>query len=233
MAWIDDVLKSEYSLVRILKKTQEKTIAVFRHNKMGKNVVCRRFTGDGEVYKRLEGVICPNLPEVYGTFEGDNGFLVVLEEYIDGITVGDVLATGLYNEKGVRAVINGVCDGLNVLHGLGIVHRDIKPENVMITNTGVVKIIDFDAARIFKQGKSADTKVMGTIGYAAPEQMGLAQSDERTDIFSVGILMNVMLTGEHPGRKMYKGKLTKTIEKATRIDPLKRFADTSELKKHL
>ncbi len=233
MAWIDDVLKSEYTLVRILKRTEEKSIIVFRHNQTGKNVVCRRFKGDGEVYKRLERFICPNLPEVYGTFEGDNGFLVVFEEYIDGVTVGDVLSTGLYNEKGVKTVISGVCDGLGVLHRLGIVHRDIKPENIMITNTGDVKIIDFDAARIFKQGKSADTRVIGTVGYAAPEQMGLAQSDERTDIFAIGILMNVMLTGEHPGRKMYKGKLTKTIEKATRVDPLKRFSNTSELKKYL
>ena len=103
----------------------------------------------------------------------------------------------------------------------------------MITSGGIVKIIDFDAARIFKQGKSADTKIIGTVGYAAPEQMGLAQSDERTDIFAVGILMNVMLTGEHPGRRMYKGKLAKIIEKAIRVDPLKRFANTSELKKYL
>ncbi len=233
MAWIEDVLKSEYSLVKVLKKTDTKTLILFRHKASGKNVVCRKFKGDCEVYKRLEKIIAPNLPQVYGMFEGDEGFWVVLEEYVDGVTVGDVLATGLYNENGVRAVAVGVCDGLGVLHRLGIVHRDIKPENIMITNNGVVKVIDFDAARIFKQGKSADTKVMGTVGYAAPEQMGLAQSDERTDIFALGILMNVMLTGEHPGKRMYKGKLSRVIEKATRIDPLKRFSDVSQLKKNL
>lgn len=233
MAWIDDVLKIEYSVVRVLKKTEDKSLVVFRHNKSGKNVVCIKFKGDAEVYRRLERFVCPNLPQVYGTFQGDDGFSVVLEEYIDGVTVGDILSTGLYSEKGVRTVITGVCDGLGVLHRLGIVHRDIKPENIMITSGGIVKIIDFDAARIFKQGKSADTKIIGTVGYAAPEQMGLAQSDERTDIFAVGILMNVMLTGEHPGRRMYKGKLAKIIEKAIRVDPLKRFANTSELKKYL
>ncbi len=233
MAWIDDVLKSEYSVVRVLKKNEDKSLIVFRHNKSGKNVVCRKFKGDVEIYKRLERFLCPNLPQILGTFESDNNFWVVLEEYVDGVTVGDVLSTGLYNEKGVRTVIKDVCDGLSVLHRLGIVHRDIKPENIMITNDGTVKIIDFDAARIFKQGKSADTRIIGTVGYAAPEQMGLAQSDERTDVFAVGILMNVMLTGEHPGKRMYKGKLTKIIEKAIRVDPLKRFSNTLELKKYL
>ncbi len=232
MAWIDDVLRSEYTVIKVLKRVADKTVVVYRHNKLNKDIVCRRFNGSADVYKRLQKIVSPNLPEIYDVFENGTE-ITVLEEYINGMTVGDILSSGLYNENGVRTVIKGVCDGLSVLHTLGIVHRDIKPENVMITSDGKVKLIDFDAARVFKCGKSADTCIMGTVGYAAPEQMGLAQSDERTDIFAMGILMNVMLTGEHPGRNMYKGKLSRIIEKAIQVDPDKRYHSVAEIKKYL
>lgn len=232
MAWIEDVLKNDYTLVKVLKETEDKSVLVYRHNKLCKNMVCRIFKGDGEVYKKLINISCNNLVEIYDVFEiGEK--LIVLEEYIDGVTVGDILSGGLYNEEGVRKVIRDVCTGLLTLHENNIVHRDIKPENIMITNNGTVKIIDFDIARVIKYGKSADTKIIGTVGYAAPEQLGFAQSDERTDIYALGILMNVMLTGQHPQNKMYKGKLSSVIEKAVNLDPKKRYENVFKLKKNL
>lgn len=232
MAWLDDVLKTEYSVYKVLKNTQEKTIIVYKHNTLDKCLVCRRFTGTSEVYEKLQRIKAKNLPEVYSVSRTGNS-VTVLEEFIDGVSVGEILQSGLYDEKGVRKVISALCDGLDVIHSLGIVHRDVKPENVMITNNADVKLIDFDAARIFKNGKSADTTIMGTAGYAAPEQLGFAQSDERTDVFAIGVLVNVMLTGEHPGKNIYKGKLGKIIKKATSIDPKKRFQSVNELKKYL
>lgn len=232
MTWLDNVLKNEYTAVSVLKKTEDKSIVVLRNKICGKEMVCRKYKGDAQVYKQLRGIVSQYLSEVYDVME-DNDTVTVLEEYVHGITVGDILQSGLYSEKGVRQVAKGICDSLSVLHSLGIVHRDIKPENVMITNNGTVKLIDFDTARIFKFGKPKDTVIIGTVGYAAPEQMGHAQSDQRTDIFSLGVLMNVMLTGEHPSKKMYKGKLAKIIEKATRLDPNKRYGSVAELKKFL
>ncbi len=232
MAWLDDVLKTEYSVFKVLKNTEEKTIIVYRHNILGKCLVYRRFTGTADVYEKLKEIKAENLLEVYNVSQAGD-CVTVLEEFIDGITVGEVLQSGLYNENGVKKVVSSLCDALSIIHSLGIVHRDIKPENVMITNNGIVKLIDFDAARVFKNGKSADTAIMGTLGYAAPEQLGFAQSDERTDIFAIGILMNVMLTGEHPGKKMYNGKLKKVIEKSICVDPQKRYSSVKNLKNYL
>lgn len=232
MAWLEDVLKTEYSVFKVLKNTEDKLIIVYRHNTLEKCLVYRRFNGITEVYEKLQKIKNENLSEIYNVSRSDKG-IIVLEEFIDGITVGEVLQSGLYNENGVKKVVGSLCDALYILHSMGIVHRDIKPENVMITNSGVVKLIDFDAARIFKSGKSADTTIIGTIGYAAPEQMGFAQSDERTDIYALGVLLNVMLTGEHPSKNIYKGKYKKIIEKAINIDPEKRFQTTVELKKYL
>lgn len=229
---LDDILKEQYSVVKVYKNTNEKSIVLLRHNELKKDIICRKCKGNGEVYRILNGISFANLPQVYAVSQ-DNDQITVLEEFISGATVADILANGLYNERGVRKVVKSLCDALTVLHNNGIVHRDIKPENIMLTDNGTVKLIDFDAARLFKNGQSKDTQIIGTAGYAAPEQLGLAQSDERTDIFAVGVLMNVMLTGEHPSKKLYKGKLTKIIEKCIQLDPKKRYNSADELKKSL
>lgn len=230
--FLEDVLKEQYSVVKVYRNTEEKSILLLRHNTLKKEIVCRRFIGSGGVYKLLNNISFVNLPAVYEVFES-NGKVTVLEEFISGITVADVLLDGLYDESGVRHIVKNICNALMVLHSYGVVHRDIKPENIMITNNGCVKLIDFDAARFFKNGQSRDTKIIGTTGYAAPEQFGLAQSDERTDVFAIGMLMNVMLTGEHPSKKLHQGRLTKIIEKCIQIDPQKRYATAEELKQAL
>lgn len=157
----------------------------------------------------------------------------MLEEYIDGQTISEYLSDDLYTLSGVKSVISSLCDALDFLHSNKIIHKDIKPENVMIDKNGVVKLIDFDSARIYKPYRSEDTKMLGTHGYAAPEQYGLNQTDERTDIYALGVLMNVMLTGEPPERKLYNGKLKNVIIKCTQTIPDKRFQNVNELKKSL
>lgn len=232
MASLEEILKEQYSVVKVYKKTEKKSIILLRHNKLKKDIICRKFTGDCSAYKILRDISFANIAAVFDVSEVENE-VTVLEEFVNGVTVADILLNGLYDERGVKHIVKSICDALTVIHSYGIVHRDIKPENVMITDNGTIKLIDFDAARLFKNGQSKDTKIMGTAGYAAPEQLGLAQSDERTDIFALGVLMNVMLTGEHPSKKLYKGKMTKIIEKCIQLDPQKRYATAAELKKSL
>ena len=232
MASLEEILKEQYSVVKVYKKTEEKSIILLRHNELKKDIICRKFTGDCSAYKILRDISFTNIAAVFDVSEVENE-VTVLEEFVNGVTVADILLNGLYDERGVKHIVKSLCDALTVIHAYGIVHRDIKPENVMITDKGTVKLIDFDAARLFKNGQSKDTKIMGTAGYAAPEQLGLAQSDVRTDIFALGVLMNVMLTGEHPSKKLYKGKMTKIIEKCIQLDPQKRYTTAAELKKSL
>lgn len=232
MIFLEDILKEQYSVVKVYKNTEDKSIVLLRHNQLKRDLLCRKFKGSGEAYEILRSIRFSALPEVYEVSKSEKG-IIVLEEFIRGATVADILLNGLYDERGVKRIVADLCDALTVIHSYGIVHRDIKPENVMITDDGKVKLIDFDASRFYKNGRSADTKIIGTVGYAAPEQFGLAQSDERTDIFSVGVLMNVMLTGEHPSKKLYEGKLSKIIEKCIQLDPQKRYQTAEELKKSL
>ena len=79
----------------------------------------------------------------------------------------------------------------------------------------------------------ADTQVLGTTGFAAPEQYGLSQSDARTDIYSLGVLMNVMLTGQHPSKRLAEGRMGRIIEHCPRVNPAKRYRDVLRLMEEL
>lgn len=228
-SWLEKTLREQYDLVKVLKDSDKTKIIQLRHKILRRDIVERRFKGSDTVYQTLLQVSQQNLPEIYEVQKIGNN-IIVLEEYINGITVADILEGGLYTEMGVKTILLAVCDALQILHEKHIIHRDIKPENVMITNDGAVKLIDFDAARFYKPYRSEDTRVIGTVGYAAPEQFGITQSDGRSDIFALGILMNVMLTGEHPSKKLYQGKLSRVIIKCTQIDPKQRYQTVCDLK---
>ncbi|MBQ8026960.1 MAG: serine/threonine protein kinase [Clostridia bacterium] len=228
MSEFENIIAEQFFFVKALRNGDNKRAVVLRHKALGTQLVVREFCGDITVYDKLCAVSHPNLPKVYSAEQvGDR--CKVVEEYINGITVADVLAGSVYTESGVRSVAKSICAALDTLHSLNIIHRDIKPENVMVDSDGEVKLIDFDAARIYKAYQPQDTLFIGTAGFAAPEQYGISQSDPRSDIFALGIMMNVMLTGEHPSKQLYRGKLTKIIEKCINIDPNKRFGSAKEL----
>lgn len=224
-----ETLKKDYSPIKRLTDKNGAKAIVIRHKTLGKKIVLRQFEEYVEIYDMLKEIDFKNLPAVYDSYNFDDG-QIVLEEYIDGITVADVLESGKYTYSGAAKVISEVCDALSVIHSKGYVHRDIKPENVMITTDATIKLIDFNASRKYDISKSNDTVALGTIGYASPEQLGLSQSDARTDIYALGVLLNVMLTGVHPSKCLASGRAGKIVLKCTQIDPQKRYSNTFELK---
>lgn len=230
--WIDGVIKEHYQFVRLLKRTDKTEICVYRHKELGRQIVKRTLYGSAEVYSVLRTLSHPNIANVYDVV-CDGTKITVLEEYVDGQTVADYLQTGLYSPSGVRKVISSLCDALDLLHSHQIIHKDIKPENVMIDSNGNVKLIDFDAARLYKPYQSKDTQAIGTMGYAAPEQYGINQTDERTDIYAMGILMNVMLTGQPPEIRLCRGRLKRIVIKCTQTIPDNRYQNVKELKRNL
>ena len=180
-----------------------------------------------DAYEILCAIRCENLPEIYDAIDVDDG-QIILEEHIDGITVAEVMQTGKYRCRGAKKVLWGVCNALTVLHSRGIVHRDVKPENVLVSKSGRVVLIDFNASRK-ETAASKDTVIMGTVGYASPEQLGLSQTDARTDIYAAGVLYNVMLTGKHPTEVFARGKAGRIIRKCTALNPEDRYQSAEKL----
>lgn len=227
--WLSNVIKNEYKFVKAFKRTEVSRVCVYRNKTTDKKVIVRYIKDGIDIYEKLLRIKSDFLPQIYEVARGDDE-AIVMEEYIEGMSVGDVLQGGLYTEEGVTQICRSVCDALSVLHYNGIIHRDVKPDNIMVTNTGDVKLIDFNASKEYKEESAKDTRVLGTTGFAAPEQYGISQSDARTDIYAVGVLINVMLTGEHPSKVMCDGRMKKIVMKAVSINPNDRYQDCSELK---
>lgn len=222
-----EAVTTEYDTLRVLKQSPRGTVSVVRHKKSGTRYVFRRYSGSGEVYRRLLSVLCPHLPQIMEAAEQD-GQTAVLEEYVQGDTLAELLMGARLTEREARQVTMQLCQALHVLHSMGAVHRDVKPENVILRGSDAV-LIDFDAARIYKDESESDTQVLGTTGFAAPEQYGIFQSDERADIFSLGVLLNIMLTGKHPSREMAAGKMGRIVRKCTMTAPEQRYQSARAL----
>ena len=222
-----EAVTTEYDTLRVLKQSPRGTVSVVRHKKSGTRYVFRRYSGSGEVYRRLLPVLCPHLPQIMEAAEQD-GQTAVLEEYVQGDTLAELLMGARLTEREARQVTMQLCQALHVLHSMGAVHRDVKPENVILRGSDAV-LIDFDAARIYKDESESDTQVLGTTGFAAPEQYGIFQSDERADIFSLGVLLNIMLTGKHPSREMAAGKMGRIVRKCTMSAPEQRYQSARAL----
>ena len=125
------------------------------------------------------------------------------------------------------SIMTQICDGLEFLHSAEppIIHRDIKASNIMVTDDGIVKIIDYDAAKIYIAGQKKDTVMIGTQGLAAPEQYGFAQSDVRTDLYALGKLIERMLPDNADAKRI--------ANKATQMDPEKRYASAAQMKQQI
>jgi serine/threonine protein kinase len=141
----------------------------------------------------------PNICTIYEIDETDDGQLFIAMAYYEGETLKNKVASGQLSVDSVIDIATQIAQGLSRAHEAGITHRDIKPANVMITNRGEVKIVDFGLAKL--AGRTKLTKsgtTMGTVAYMSPEQAQGAEVDHRTDIWSLGVVLYEMLTGQLP-----------------------------------
>ena len=220
-----------YEIEKTIKSGKRGSVYLVRSKSGGARRIYRDFVGSGEVYARLRDVSCPNLPRVYDVSERD-GRVFVLEEYIHGDTLAFLLEGGPLTLSSTLDIGIQVCHALDTLHQFGGIHRDVKPENIMIRGREAV-LIDFDASRLVKPKIDTDTRIMGTTGYAAPEQYGFSQTDARADIYAMGILLNEMLTGQHPSKRLAEGPLRPVIERCIEVNVDKRYAAARQLREAL
>ena len=164
----------------------------------GKNdeIVVNSLLAEANMMKRLDHPALPRIVDII-----DNGVTIyVVMDYIEGESLDKILLE--YGAQPEDKVINWamqIADALSYLHGQKppIIYRDMKPANVMLKPEGNIKIIDFGIAREYKEQNLADTTVLGTKGYAPPEQYS-GQTDPRSDIFALGMTMHHLLTGVDP-----------------------------------
>lgn len=226
-------LEEEYKALTIIGEQTANSITLVQRKTDRKIYVKKQISLEAvTVYNSLKNIVNRNMPRIYDVAsDGKKG--IVIEEFVNGITLAEYMVqAGILKEAEVCAMILDLCNALAQIHSSGIVHRDIKPENIMISNDGIIKLIDFGISRVMKEEQSQDTTILGTEGYAAPEQCGYAQTDERSDIYAVGVLMNKMLTGEMPTKCLYReGAISETIRRCVAIDAKNRFQSVQALRK--
>jgi len=199
-----------------------------------------RFAREAQALARLNH---PNIVAVYDFGEAD-GLFYLLMEYVDGLSLRQVLQSGKIAPAEALGIVPRICEALQYAHEQGVVHRDIKPENVLLDRQGRVKIADFGVARILaRPGEmtltTRATQAMGTPYYMAPEQLERPKEvDHRADIYSLGVVFYEMLTGELPlGRFQTPSqkvrvdvRLDEVVLRALEKEPERRYQQASQVK---
>ncbi len=230
----DQVLLSFYQELTPLGKNPH--VMLVSHIETGSVYVKKTLSLENtNIYKLLKAYPVPGTPRVILRAETETE-LIVIEEYVSGNSLDVLLRqNGVFTEKAALQIILQLCHILSQLHSQPrrIIHRDIKPSNVIIGPRQTVWLVDFDASKTYSEASNRDTSLLGTVEYAAPEQYGFAQSDARTDIYGLGVLLNIMLTGQFPIRLTAKGSIGQIIQKCTQIDPAARYQSVASLEKAL
>ena len=206
----------------------------------GKNdeIIVNSLLAEANLMKRLDHAALPRIVDII-----DNGVTIyVVMDYIEGESLDKILnEDGAQPEELVIGWAMQLCDALAYLHAQKppIIYRDMKPANIMLKPEGNIKIIDFGIAREYKEQSLADTTVLGTKGYAPPEQYS-GQTDARSDIFALGMTMHHLLTGIDPRSgeayapvRMWNPELSEGIEliidKCVEPAPENRYQNCSDL----
>lgn len=227
---MDKHLNKQWAIKEIRKRGKDKKGTIY----------VQSLITEANLMKRLDH---PAIPRIVDIVENDEAIYVVMD-YVEGESLDKVLDKfGPQPQDVVLDWAKQLADALNYLHSQKppIIYRDMKPANVMLKPEGTVKMIDFGTAREYKGTNLADTVVLGTPGYAAPEQYGKRETDARTDIYCLGMTMHYLLTGQNPCNQDYEyfpvrywnpeihEGIERVIERCVRPDPEDRFQNCSEL----
>ncbi|MFN8096712.1 MAG: Stk1 family PASTA domain-containing Ser/Thr kinase [Dermatophilaceae bacterium] len=234
---------------------REVALKVMRAHLAGDDTFVNRFRREARAAARLSH---PNVVAVFDQGE-DTGMVFLAMEYVPGRTLREVLAAeGALTPRAALDIMDPVLDALSAAHQAGLMHRDIKPENVIVRDDGLVKVADFGLARAVtsETATSAATEVMGTLSYISPEQIEHNDVTKRSDVYSAGLVLWEMLTGQKaftgdsiPNvlfQHLHRGvprlaemlpdvppSLDTLLGQATAKDPLERPADATEFRDEL
>lgn len=182
------------------------------------------------IYEYLQKHCIIGIPKIYDIYE-ENNQLTVIEEFISGTSLQEIIDTGALSIDFIFQLMCELCDILGRLHFLNppIVHRDIKPSNLIITPYHHVVLIDFNAAKYLTNKSKLDTVLLGTKGYAAPEQYGFGSSTPQTDIYALGILLKELSSALPSSTYIFDSVISKCIQ----MNPSDRIENVHKLKEEI
>ena len=231
----------KYEELSVLSDTKKCRTSLMRNKDTGEIVVKKEMGKESfSVYSLLKSIKNKNLIKVLECFR-DEDKTIEIEEYVNGKRLDDYFREKKATLEQVVDVGIALCEGLAPMHKLNLVHRDIQPKNIIITNEGSLKIIDFDISRKENENATHDTTLLGTVGYAAPEQYN-GDGSVRSDIYSIGILLLYMASSGHVQSftseaesvcRLYSNSIGPVIRKCIRHNSIQRYKSIAALRKEL
>lgn len=245
------IVFEKYEVIRHLKETKEVTVTLVEHIKLHTKWIIKKVKkndvmqiGEIEVLKKLHH---PAIPRIVDIIEEDE-YIYIIREFIEGKPMNEYMEIqGVFDEREAIRIGIRLCEILDYMHTnqeTPIIYRDMKPSNIILRKD-MIYVIDFGIARYYQSNSIEDTHYLGTVGFAAPEQFGYEQSDERTDIYGVGSTLYYMLTQKdlerppyvHPPIRKIRKELTEAIEKilmrCMTVEKVNRYQTAIELKEEL
>lgn len=230
----------EYEMIRCLKDGDPVKVYLLYDRKCGRKLLLKcsekgkgSLENEAEILSQLKG---EGIPALYRCFDYEN-CIFLFREYIEGQTLREYTdGKGKIPEEQAAEIGIKLCNILSYIHSRRppVIHRDIKAENIVITDDKRVYIVDFGTARDYSPMSSQDTYIMGTPATAPPEQFGFGQTDERSDVYSLGVLLHQLVTGKINLKKgIVPGRIKKVIKRCTDFSPDARYKGAADLKRAL
>lgn len=239
------LLDGKYEIIKVLGQGGMGTVYLCKNSRLGNLWAVKEVNNqyanqidllaEPNILKNLSHIGIIRIIDIF--HEDDN--LYIVEDYVEGMTLKEYVdLNGPMSSELVVDISLQLCSILDYLHCFDppIVYRDLKPSNIMVKPFNKVVLIDFGTARTYKENQEGDTMILGSMGYIAPEQLVNAQSNAKTDLYSLGATMFFMLTGKPrslPAEIMLDGNypenaagsLIRVIQKASAVDPDSRYSD--------
>ena len=234
---------ADYEALACLSSSENAETLLVLHRETGAERLAKCYLGESRAYGITESALLrklsfPAIPRYIAEYENET-MLCVVREYISGLPLNESVAETPPTPAQSISLATQICDILGYLHSLTppVIHRDIKPQNIIIDANGKAWLIDFGISREYSPEAAKDTHYFGTVDFAPPEQYGFSQTDNRTDIFSLGVLIGWLLTGESQIRKalpkLASSRLQKIVKTCTDLTPDRRYSSAAQVKKAL
>ena len=233
----------KYEPISCLKHSEGRQVFLFREKDSAKKVIVKCGKAkNGELLKREYDMLCAADPQTAQLFPApldyfcEDNLHYYVREYSEGLPLDELVRVrGVLPPMEARAAVAEICGMVQMLHRASppIICRDLKPENLIVCPDGKYRIIDFDAARYIREDTQHDTTLLGTQDNAAPEQYGYRQSDKRTDVYGLGMLLLFLSSGGYDKNAELPEDIRKIVNRCTEFYPYRRYANAEALRRAL